>query len=131
MLLPRPRGALLSSPHLHSLQMSIADPWTAAAPLAFINYADLHAILALPTLALLWTTPPLRDASPTTLRSSHAFLVWIVCIGVAQSFCWDYVGASSGYWEFNPAKYTRRTCACGLLVQAEAYRGYRGPTTPV
>jgi hypothetical protein len=78
------------------------------APTDWFVYGHLHAILAVPTLAILALSPPLQRAEPLQYRSAVAFVGFIVCVGVGQSFVWDAFGASNGYWEFNPTKCTLR-----------------------
>ena len=86
--------------------MLLSDPFLA--PNDWFVYGHLHLILALPTLTLLWLSPPLERANPLQKQMSYGFIVFIVFIGVAQSFIWDSYGASMGFWEFNPDKCTSR-----------------------
>jgi len=78
------------------------------APTDWFVYGHLHLILAMPTLTLLSLFPPLQQAKPLQKQASYAFIIFIVLVGVAQSFVWDSYGASMGFWEFNPDKCTRR-----------------------
>lgn len=87
-------------------RMLSLEPWHA--PFDWFVYGHLHAILAVPTLALLFAFPPLQEARPVQRQAAYAFVGFIVCIGVAQSFVWDSIGATAGYWEFNPTKCTLR-----------------------
>lgn len=100
-LLPVAQHARLASRSTHMMA-----PWDA--PTDWFVYGHLHLILALPTLTLLSLSPPLQRANPLQKQMSYAFIVFIVCIGVAQSFIWDSYGASMGFWEFNPDKCTSR-----------------------
>ena len=68
------------------------------APTDWFVYGHLHLILALPTLTLLSLFPPLQQAKPLQKTTSYAFIVFIVLIGVGQSFIWDSYGASQGFW---------------------------------
>ena len=78
------------------------------APNDWFVYGHLHLILAVPTLTLLAISPPLGEASKLYKQAAYAFIGFIVCIGVGQSFIWDSYGASNGFWEFNAAKCTLR-----------------------
>ena len=83
-------------------------PWVA--PNDWFVYGHLHFILSLPTLAILAFSPPLqREDRGVYNQAAYAFIAFIVCIGVAQSFIWDSYGASNGFWEFNPSKCTLRS----------------------
>ena len=71
-------------------------------------YGHLHLILALPTVTLLYLSPPLQTSQPLQKQAAYAFIGFIVFVGVAQSYIWDAYGATLGIWEFNPAKCTLR-----------------------
>jgi len=90
----------------HSPVMLSAEPFIA--PTDWFVYGHLHFILALPTLALLYLSPPLQNVQPLQKQASLAFVGFIVFVGVAQSYIWDAYGATLGIWEFNPAKCTLR-----------------------
>ena len=78
------------------------------APTDWFVYGHLHLILALPTLTLISLYPPLQRAQPVQKQAAYAFIGFIVCVGVTQSFIWDSYGAERGFWEFNPLKCTQR-----------------------
>jgi len=84
----------------------VSDPFLA--PTDWFVYGHLHFILALPTLTLLYLSPPLQNAQPLQKQASYAFIGFIVFVGVFQSYIWDAYGATLGIWEFNPAKCTLR-----------------------
>ena len=84
----------------------MSEPFVA--PVPWFVYGHLHAILAVPTLAVLVGFPPLQDAKPLQKQASYLFVFLIVLLGVGQSFIWDSYGASNGFWEFNPDKCTLR-----------------------
>ena len=84
----------------------MSDPFLA--PTDWFVYGHLHAILALPTLTLLYLSPPLQTAQPLQKQAAYAFIGFIVLVGVTQSYIWDAYGATLGIWEFNPAKCTLR-----------------------
>ena len=84
--------------------MIMSEPFIA--PNDWFVYGHLHAILAVPTLAILAIAPPLTEASKLYKQAAYGFIGFIVCIGVAQSFIWDSYGATNGFWEFNDAKCT-------------------------
>jgi len=85
---------------------TLGEPF--AAPTEWFVYGHLHFILALPTLALLYLSPPLQTAQPLQKQAAYAFVGFIVFVGVVQSYIWDSYGATLGIWEFNPAKCTLR-----------------------
>jgi len=104
------RMVTASRPLGHALRVTSSptmamEPFVAGGPLV---YGHLHFILALPTLTLLSLYPPLQQAQPVQKQAAYAFIGFIVCIGVFQSFIWDSYGATMGFWEFNPAKCTLR-----------------------
>ncbi|KAL1530803.1 hypothetical protein AB1Y20_001699 [Prymnesium parvum] len=105
-LLPQGRfSPALQAQRLPSGPTLALEPFEAGGPLV---YGHLHAILAMPTLTLLALSPPLQQAQPLQKQAAYAFVGFIVCIGVFQSFIWDSYGATMGFWEFNPAKCTLR-----------------------
>ena len=74
-----------------------------------LNYWDLHGLLFIPTLWLLTLgTPRLLDPHGDALAREACidFILFILCIAVAQAFVWDSIGARIGIWQFNPAKCT-------------------------
>jgi len=107
-MLPQPSARFRVAQHarLTSRSAHMMAPWNA--PTDWFVYGHLHLILALPTLTLLRLSPPLERANPLQKQMSYGFIVFIVFIGVAQSFVWDSYGASMGFWEFNPDKCTSR-----------------------
>ena len=111
------RSALLPGALLHARVPLMGS--RAAAPIATLTepfiaptnwfvYGHLHFILALPTLALLYLSPPLQAAQPLQKQAAYAFVGFIVFVGVSQSYVWDAYGATLGIWEFNPSKCTLR-----------------------
>jgi len=108
--------ALCSAPSLAARPLVSARAPTAVAtlgepfvpPTDWFVYGHLHFILALPTLAVLYFSPPLQTAQPLQKQAAYAFVGFIVLVGVAQSYIWDAYGATLGIWEFNPAKCTLR-----------------------
>ena len=99
--LKRPRLPVAACSCAHSTrQLSrstlMLEPFDA--PTDWFVYGHLHLILALPTLTLLSLFPPLQQAKPLQKTTSYAFIVFIVLIGVGQSFIWDSYGASQGFW---------------------------------
>ena len=108
-------------------------------------YGHLHLILAIPTLAILYLSPPLQSTRPLQKQAALAFVGFIVVVGVVQSYIWDAYGATLGIWEFNPAKCTLREefplpveevlwlfhhVTKTALYQCARARALRGPTGP-
>uniref|UniRef100_A0A7S3C4B3 Uncharacterized protein n=2 Tax=Haptolina ericina TaxID=156174 RepID=A0A7S3C4B3_9EUKA len=88
--------------------LTLASASSFDAPTDWFVYGHLHFILALPTLTLLYLSPPLQTAQPLQKQAAYAFVGFIVVVGVMQSYIWDAYGATLGIWEFNPAKCTLR-----------------------
>ena len=86
--------------------MLMTEPFIA--PTDWFVYGHLHFILALPTLTLLYLSPPLQTAQPLQKQAAYGFVGFIVIVGVIQSLLWDSYGATLGIWEFNPSKCTLR-----------------------
>jgi len=87
-------------------RMVLSEPFDA--PIEWFVYGHLHFILALPTLTLLALSPPLQRVQPLQRQAAYAFVGFIVCVGVTQSYIWDAYGATLGIWQFNPDKCTLR-----------------------
>lgn len=67
--------------------MMAMEPWVT--PNDWLVYGHLHLILSLPTLTLLYLSPPLRTAQPLQKQAAYAFIGFIVIVGVIQSYIWD------------------------------------------
>ena len=86
----------------------LTEPFVA--PTDWFVYGHLHLILALPTLTLLYLSPPLTTAKPLQKQAAYAFVGFIVFVGVAQSYIWDAYGATLGIWEFNRTLANAHVC---------------------
>ena len=64
--------------------MVLSEPFVA--PTDWFVYGHLHFILALPTLTLLYLSPPLQSAQPLQKQASYAFVGFIAEVVVFFRF---------------------------------------------
>jgi len=113
------RHLSVTSAPCHTSPAMMADPFLTLAsassfdaPTDWFVYGHLHFILALPTLTLLYLSPPLQTAQPLQKQAAYAFVGFIVVVGVMQSYIWDAYGATLGIWYAE----TLGSCVCVRLT---------------